>query len=90
MPSTAVFVDLARAAFGTLILSVPHVCSSCLFHPTRHSRNLQISESIIRNFAMPRPETASSVLQDRQRQSISLRAFHQTLKRPLLELQETP
>ncbi|PMD34978.1 hypothetical protein L207DRAFT_517092 [Hyaloscypha variabilis F] len=31
MPSTAVFVDLARAAFGTLILSVPHVCSSCLF-----------------------------------------------------------
>ena len=27
MPSTAVFVDLARAAFGTLILSVPHVCS---------------------------------------------------------------
>jgi hypothetical protein len=45
MPSTALFVDLARAAFGTLILSVPHVCSI----PPTQSSDLRIDRQELRN-----------------------------------------
>ncbi|KAE9365837.1 hypothetical protein N431DRAFT_430038 [Stipitochalara longipes BDJ] len=85
MPSTASLVDLDRAAFGTLILSVPHVCS---FPPVNQSSDLQIDRQELLPCQDLKRRTL--VLQDSQRQYYLSSCIQENPERSFLELKMAP